>query len=98
MWWNTRHIKEHFNVMDAFYDDGRIDTFVRAMGWTYAEYRDNVDWVESLIRGYYNDEEVPLLWYVYLYGQHTISYGMLTISYSLYNIVCIPIMKHIPMI
>ena len=52
--------------MDAFYDDGRIDTFVRAMGWTYAEYRDNVDWVESLIRGYYNDEEVPLLWYEYL--------------------------------
>ena len=49
--------------MDAIYDDARIDTFVRAMGWTYAEYRDNVDWVEDLIRGYYNDEEVPLLWY-----------------------------------
>ena len=68
MWWNTRHIKEHFNIMDAIYDDARIDNFVRAMGWTYAEYRDNVDWVEDLIRGYYNDEEVPLLWYELIYG------------------------------
>ena len=56
--------------MDAIYDDARIDTFVRAMGWTYAEYRDNVDWVEDLIRSYYNDEEVPLLWYEHLYCEH----------------------------
>ena len=62
MWWNTRHIVEHFNVMEAIYDDKRIDEFIRAMGWTFAELRDNVDWVEDLIRGYFKDEEVPVLW------------------------------------
>ena len=31
------------------------------MGWTYEEFRFEVDWTEKLIRNYHNDSEIPVL-------------------------------------
>ena len=57
--WNTREIKAMFRTMELGYE---IDGYLKAMGWTMEEYIFNIEWTEELVRGYYKDEEVPLLW------------------------------------
>ena len=48
-----------FKSMEAYYG---IDNYLKAMGWTHEEYLFTIKWTEDLVRGYYKDEEVPLLW------------------------------------
>jgi len=56
--WNTREIKSMFRTMELGYE---IDGYLKAMGWTMNEYIFNIEWTEELVRGYYNDDEIPLL-------------------------------------
>ena len=48
-----------FKSMGEFYG---VDYYLKAMGWTHEEYLFTIKWTEDLVRGYYKDEEVPLLW------------------------------------
>jgi len=48
-----------FRTMELGYE---IEGYLKAMGWTMEEYIFNIEWTEELVRGYYKDEEVPLLW------------------------------------
>ena len=36
-------------------------SFLNAMGWTYSEYKENISWLENLIREYFDDQEIPVL-------------------------------------
>ena len=60
-WWNTRHIREHFDVMQLVYGSDSVISFYKMLGWTYEEFRAEIDWTESLIRNYHNDSEVAVL-------------------------------------
>ena len=50
-------------------------SFLNAMGWTYSEYKENISWLENLIRGHFNDEEIPVLrkWFYLLIGRFDLS-------------------------
>jgi len=56
--WNTREIKNFFSRLEPNYD---MESYVKVMGWSYDEYLFNVEWTENLVRGYYKDEEEPVL-------------------------------------
>ena len=45
--------------MEVYYG---VENYLKQMGWTEEEYLFNIKWTEDLVRGYYKDEEVPLLW------------------------------------
>ena len=68
---NTREIIHHFQAIETSSKDcggDKMISFLNAMGWTYSEYKENISWLENLIRGHFNDEEIPVLrkWFFWL--------------------------------
>ena len=61
----------HFQAIETSMKDcggDKMISFLNAMGWTYSEYKENISWLENLIRGYYDDQEIPVLrkWFILL--------------------------------
>ena len=61
-YWNTRQIEYFFAHLEENNDDDAMATFLVAMGWTYDQYKNNVQWTENLIRNYHQDQEIAVLW------------------------------------
>ena len=61
-YWNTRQIKKFFEYLEENNDDNAIATFLNAMGWSYDQYKNNIQWTENLIRNYHQDREIAVLW------------------------------------
>ena len=61
-YWNTRQIEHFFEHLEENNDDDAMATFLAAMGWTYDQYKNNVQWTENLIRNYHQDQEIAVLW------------------------------------
>ena len=78
---NTREIIHHFQAIETSSKDcggDKMISFLNAMGWTYSEYKENISWLENLIRGHFNDEEIPVLrkWFYLLIGQFDLGVSM----------------------
>jgi len=61
---NTREIIHHFQAIETSTKDcggDKMISFLNAMSWTYSEYKENISWLENLIRGYFDDQEIPVL-------------------------------------
>ena len=63
-YWNTRQIKQFFDYLEEDNGDDAMKTFLNVMGWTYDEYKNNIQWTEDLIRNYHQDQETAVLWSV----------------------------------
>ena len=61
-YWNTRQIKQFFDYLEENNDDNAMSTFLNAMGWSYDDYKGNIQWTEDLIRSYHQDQEIAVLW------------------------------------
>ena len=61
-YWNTRQIKQFFDYLEESNDDNAMTTFLNAMGWSYDDYQQNIQWTEDLIRNYHKDQEIAVLW------------------------------------
>ena len=61
-YWNTRQIEYFFEHLEENEDHNAMATFLEAMGWTYDQYKNNVQWTENLIRNYHQDQEIAVLW------------------------------------
>ena len=61
-YWNTRQVKQFFDYLEENNDDNAMSTFLNAMGWSYDDYKRNIQWTEDLIRNYHHDQEIAVLW------------------------------------
>ena len=61
-YWNTRQIKHFFDYLEESNDDDAMAAFLNAMGWSYDDFKQNIQWTEDLIRNYHHDQEIAVLW------------------------------------
>ena len=61
-YWNTRQIKQFFDYLEENNDDNAMSTFLNTMGWSYDDYKRNIQWTEDLIRNHHQDQEIAVLW------------------------------------
>ena len=61
-WWNTREAKAHFDLMHLLFGNEYCVAFYKFFGWSFEQFRAEVNWTQDLFRKYHQDKEVPVLW------------------------------------